>query len=194
MASIRVMHDLGCACGRHFRRPLYHALDAAEQPGLRYALLAGVLNAVQCPACERTAVVGLPFLYGDEARGHLFQVYPDGEGPDGPGESDGGGGVRMIAGGRDPRAAEGARGPAVMAGVAPLLGLIEAGLGEDEQPGSLVFDVRPGIASERLARHVAGQVAAEVSGYVHSWREGGRLHIDVLGPAERLESIQVVTE
>src|SRR5918912_3847996 len=74
--TLRVMHDLGCACGRHFRRALYHALYVTQQPGLRYAVLAQVLNVVQCPSCERMARVNLPFLYEDAARGHFIYVCP----------------------------------------------------------------------------------------------------------------------
>src|SRR5919199_1002542 len=75
--TLRVMHDLGCPCGRHFRRALYHALDVTQQPGLRYAVLARVVNVVQCPSCERMARVSLPFLYQDAARGHFIYVCPE---------------------------------------------------------------------------------------------------------------------
>ena len=75
--TLRVMHDLGCRCGRHFRRALYHALDVAQQPGLRYAVLAQVVNVVQCPSCERLARVSLPFLYQDAPRGHFIYVCPE---------------------------------------------------------------------------------------------------------------------
>jgi len=189
MATLRVMHDLGCACGRHFRRPLFHAIDVAEQPGLRYALLAGVFNAAQCPSCERTASVDLAFLYRDEARGHLFQVRPD----DGGDESDVAD-LDMLADALGASQAEGLRRAAVMTGVEPLVELIAAELDEDEQPGSIEFDVRPGIASERAARLMAGHIAAGVDGYVHAWREGGRLHLDVLGPTAKLEAITIVAD
>lgn len=199
VTTVRVMHDLGCVCGRHFRCPLFHALDVMEQPGLRYALLAGVLNSAQCPSCERISTVDLPFLYSDEARGHFYHVYPEGpegfEGPRGK-ESDGWDveAVRMITRGGGPFPVEGSRRPTVLNGVEPLVELIAAVLGEDEQPGSVLFDVRPGIKSERAARLVAGQIAVGVDGYAHSWREGGRLHLDVLGPTGKLETITVVMD
>ena len=196
MATLRVMHDLGCACGRHFRRPLFRALDVTAQPGLRYALLAGVLNVAQCPSCERVTTIDLPFLYDDEAHGHLFQVYPEGSEEESP-ESDTDT-VRAVADAMRGRTVaaelEGTRRPAVMNGVEPLVELITAELSEDEQPGSVLFDVRPGIRSERAARLLAGQIASGVDGYVHSWRECGRLHLDVMGPSERLENITVVSE
>lgn len=184
-----MMHDLGCTCGRHFRRPLFHVLDVTAQPGLRYAVLAGVLNVAQCPSCERSAVVGLPFIYSDEVRGHLFQVYPDNA--DGVTGEDAA--LQVIAE-RSRLVVEGEQRPAVMRGTARLVELIDAELDDDEQPGIVVLDVRPGIRSERAARLVAGQIAAEVGGYVHSWREGGRLHLHVLGPTARLETITVVMD
>src|SRR5579864_8450442 len=73
----RMIHDLGCTCGRHFRRVLYHSIDVTQQSGLRYAVLGGVLNSVQCPSCERMARVNLPFLYRDAAHGRLVYVYPE---------------------------------------------------------------------------------------------------------------------
>jgi len=190
MATLRVMHDLGCACGRHFRRPLFHAIDVAEQPGLRYALLAGVFNTAQCPSCERTASVDLPFLYRDEAHSHLFQVRHD----DGGDEADAADDLDMLADALGVSPSADLHGPAVMTGVEPLVELIAAELDEDEQPGSIEFDVRPGIASERAARLMAAHIAAGVDGYVHAWREGGRLHLDVLGPTAKLEAITIVTD
>jgi len=187
MATLRVMRDLGCACGRHFRRPLFHAIDVAEQPGLRYALLAGVFNAAQCPNCERTASVDVPFLYRDEAHGHLFQVWHDAD------ESDAAD-LDMLADALGASQSANAHRAAAMTGVEPLVELIASELDEDEQPGSIEFDVRPGIASERAARLMAEHIAAGVDGYVHAWREGGRLHLDILGPTARLEAITVVTE
>lgn len=189
MATLRVMHDLGCACGRHFRRPLFHAIDVAEQPGLRYALLSGVFNSAQCPSCERTANVDLAFLYRDEPRGHLFQVRPD-NGGDEADVAD----LDMLADVLGASQAEGLRRVTIMTGVEPLVELIAAELDEDEQPGSIEFDVRPGIAAERAARQMAGHIAAGVDGYVHAWREGGRLHLDVLGPTTKLEAITIVSD
>jgi len=190
VATIRVMHDLGCACGRHFRRPLFHALDVTEQPGLRYALLAGVLNVAQCPSCERIATIDVPFLYDDEARGHLFQVYPLGMEMDALGPET----VRAIADALATPMLDDSRRAAVIHSLEPLVELIGDELDDDEQPGSVLFDVRPGITSERAARRLAEQIAANVDGYVHSWREGGRLHLDVMGPSARLETIRVVSE
>ncbi len=194
----RMMHDLGCACGRYFRRPLYHALDAQAHPGLRYAVLAGVLNVVQCPGCERIARVGLPFLYHDGAHGRFVYVQPD---DDEAGEAgvDGsaGAGVRMMAAAfvpagaaRVPMVAPEAPRPTIVHGLERLVDLVLDDVG-DEDMGVIAIDVRPGIRSERAARGLANSVAAEIGGYVHAWREGGRLHLQILGPSARMEEITI---
>ena len=184
----RSVHDLGCVCGRHFRRALYHALDVTQQPGLRYAVLARVLNAVQCPSCERMARVDLPFLYNDAAKGQLIYVYPaeaEGEAHALEGQ------IVQVIGAlqRGMPALEGLPRPTVMFGLDRLAELIAGGLSDEERPGSIHLDVRPGIRSERAGRLLAGRLAVQADGYVHSWREGGRLHLQILGPSGRLEAI-----
>jgi hypothetical protein len=182
----RVMHDLGCPCGRHFRRALYHALDVTQQPGLRYAVLAQVVNVVQCPSCERMARVSLPFLYQDAARGHFIYVCPE-EAEEQQGLLRGQLGQLMSALKERAGPLEDLQSPTLMFGLERLAQLVRAELSDGEQPGSLSFDVRPSIKAERAARALAGRVALQINGYVHSWREGGRLHLRILGPRTGLE-------
>jgi hypothetical protein len=186
----RVMHDLGCPCGRHFRRALYHALDVTQQPGLRYAVLAQVLNVVQCPSCERMARVSLPFLYQDAARGHFIYVCPE-EAEEQEGQLRGQLLQWMSALEERVGTLEDLQPPTLMFGLERLAQLIRAELSDGEQPGSISFDVRPSIKTERAARTLAGRVALQTHGYVHSWREGGRLHLQILGPRARLEEATI---
>jgi len=183
----RIMHDLHCACGRHFRRWLYHALDVAEQPGLRYAVLGGVLNTVQCPSCECIARVDVPLLYRDASRGHLVYVYPAGS-EESAGEIRGQI-VKMVQDLRDSEPEADVMTPSLMFGLEQLGAAIGDELDDDEKPGSVSFDVRPGTASERGARVLSGRVALHIGGCVYSWREGGRLHVRIIGPRKRLESV-----
>jgi len=184
----RMIHDLGCTCGRHFRRVLYHAIDVTQQSGLRYAVLGGVLNSVQCPSCERVARVNLPFLYRDGAHGRLVYVYPE-KAREQAGELRGQ--IVQLTQELEESAAvpEGLLRPTLIFGLERLADLIGEELGDDEQPGSVAFDVRPGVNPERAARVLAGRVALQAGGYVHSWREGGRLHVQILGPRARLEAM-----
>ncbi len=199
----RVVHDLGCVCGRHFRRALYHSLTIAEHPGLRYGVLAGVLNAVQCPSCERVARVNLPFLYQDNARGHLIYVYPldtdeddedeDGDNGEGAGRDEPRGQTAQmeLVGAFDltiPGAEDLPR-PTVLFGLERLADIIADELTPDEHPGSIAFDVRPGLRSERTARLAANRLAGQTDGYVYAWRDSGRLHLQVLGPSARLQKL-----
>lgn len=184
------MHDLGCVCGRHFRRVLYHSIDVTQHPGLRYAVLAGVLNTVQCPSCERIARVNLPFLYSDTARRRLSYVYPT-EIDDTDGET-----RRQIVATigaleEGEAADEGLPRPNLMFGLERLAELIAEDMSADEEPGSISFDVRPGIKPERAARVIASRVALQAGAYVYDWREGGRLHLQIVGPRALLEQMTI---
>lgn len=185
----RVIHDLGCTCGRHFRRVLFHAVDVGQIPGLRYAVLADVLNTVQCPSCERAARVNLPFLYQDAAHGHLIYVYPI-EAEDQAGELRGQI-VQMIQNLEGSAALDSQVRPTLLFGMDRLARLIDGELADGEEPGSVSFDVRPGVKPERAARVIAGRVALQAGGYVHDWREGGRLHLQIIGPRATLESMTI---
>ena len=187
----RVMHDLGCPCGRHFRRALYHALDATQQPGLRYAVLTQVLNVVQCPSCERMARVSLPFLYEDAARGHFIYVCPE-EAEEQAGQLRGQLVQLMSALEESVGPLEDLQPPTLLFGLERLARLVRAELSDDEQPSSISFDVRPSIKAERAARALAGRMALQTTGYVHSWRQGGRLHLQILGPRAGLEEASII--
>lgn len=189
----RVIHDLGCVCGRHFRRPLYHAVNVTQQPGLRYAVLAGVLNVVQCPSCERIARVNLPFLYNDSAHERLIYLYP--EDAEDQASALQGQIVRMVdALEAGTLAQEGLPRPTLMFGLERLAEIISGELSDDEQPGALAFDARPGINAERAARLLAGRLAVQTGGYAHSWREGQRLHLQVLGPSAAIQQIVITAD
>jgi hypothetical protein len=81
-----------------------------------------------------------------------------------------------------------------MFGLERLANVIRDELDDGEQPGSIAFDSRPGKRPERAARILAARVALQTGGYVHSWREGGRLHLQILGPVNRLQEITVADE
>src|SRR5438105_534925 len=134
--TLRVVHDLGCPCGRHFRRALYHALDVTQHPGLRYAVLAQILNVVQCPSCERMAHVDLPFLYHDAARGHFIYVCPE-EAEEQAGQLQGQL-VQMISAlEKSVPTPRDLQPPMLIFGLERLAQLIRTELDDDEQPGSI---------------------------------------------------------
>jgi len=186
-----MVHDLGCACGRHFRRPLFHSITATLTPGLRYAVLAGVFNTVQCPSCERIARVNLAFLYQDPSHDRLVYVYPlDGA----EGEDTSAAMMQMqlhLSDALDafPQETAGMPQPLVVFGLDQLAELIGEDMPDGEYLGSVFFDARPGARSELAARKVASGVAADAAGYVHSWREGGRLHLQVVASGKTLQDM-----
>ncbi len=186
-----MVHDLGCACGRHFRRPLFHSLTATQTPGLRYAVLAGVFNTVQCPSCERIARVNLAFLYQDPSHNRLVYVYPL-DNPDGDDNAEAVTRMRLyLSDALDafPEETAGLPEPLVVFGLDQLAELIGEDMPDDEYLGSVFFDARPGARSERAARAVAARMAADAAGYVYSWREGGRLHLQVVASGKTLQEM-----
>lgn len=186
-----MVHDLSCSCGRHFRRPLFHSLTATRTPGLRYAVLAGVFNTVQCPSCERIARVNLAFLYQDPAHNRLVYVYPlDALDSENNTEAVGQMQVHLSDSlGIIPQEAEELPEPVVIFGMDQLAELIGEDMPGGEYLGSVFFDARPGARSEQAARAVAARVAADAGGYVHSWREGGRLHLQVVASGKTLQEM-----
>ncbi len=56
--------------------PLHQVVDVTEEPGLKNALLAGVLNAFRCSSCGNTASLASPFLYHDADKELAFIFMP----------------------------------------------------------------------------------------------------------------------
>ncbi|MBN1887820.1 MAG: CpXC domain-containing protein [Thermoflexales bacterium] len=56
--------------------PLRQVVDVTEEPGLKNALLAGVLNAFRCSSCGNTASLASPFVYHDADKELAFIFMP----------------------------------------------------------------------------------------------------------------------
>jgi dsDNA-binding SOS-regulon protein len=76
IASRRADYRFTCRCGHTFESRVYEYVNVAEDPQLRYALLAGRLNLVTCPACGRRAQASQPFIYSDLPHRLLAYVHP----------------------------------------------------------------------------------------------------------------------
>jgi hypothetical protein len=59
-----------------FKSPIYEYVNVAQEPQLRYVVLAGLLNVSTCPQCGRRAPVARPFIYSDPAHTLLVYVEP----------------------------------------------------------------------------------------------------------------------
>ncbi|MDQ2903158.1 MAG: CpXC domain-containing protein [Chloroflexota bacterium] len=53
-----------------------------EDPRLRYAVLAGLLNVATCPSCGRRAATVRPFVYSDVPHNLLAYVHPEADAPE----------------------------------------------------------------------------------------------------------------
>lgn len=71
-----------CSCGEVFDSPIYEYVNVAQDPQLRYVVLAGLLNVSMCPNCSRKAAVMAPFIYSDPAHNLLAYVHPRSDAPD----------------------------------------------------------------------------------------------------------------
>ncbi|MBE3557623.1 MAG: hypothetical protein IMW89_00145 [Ktedonobacteraceae bacterium] len=71
-----------CPCGETFTEQIYEYVNAAREPRLRYAVLAGLLNVAICPACGRKAALSRPFLYSDPDHRLLAYVHPRSDAPE----------------------------------------------------------------------------------------------------------------
>lgn len=65
-------------CGTPLTAHVYNIVDAAAQPELKEALLAGELNAFQCPVCQTVGALQAPLLYHDPTRALLLLFIPMG--------------------------------------------------------------------------------------------------------------------
>src|SRR5215467_11758298 len=69
-------HTFTCPCGKVFNYQQYEYANAAEDPQLRYIVLAGLVNVATCPNCGRRAAFANPFIYSDPAYDLLAYVHP----------------------------------------------------------------------------------------------------------------------
>ncbi len=69
-------HTFTCPCGKVFDYQQYEYVNVAEDPLLRYIVLAGLVNVALCPNCGRRAAFATPFIYSDPTYGLLAYVHP----------------------------------------------------------------------------------------------------------------------
>ena len=69
-------HTFTCPCDKVFNYQQYEYVNAAEDPQLRYIVLAGLVNVATCPNCGRRAAFANPFIYSDPAYDLLAYVHP----------------------------------------------------------------------------------------------------------------------
>jgi hypothetical protein len=74
-------HTFNCPCGAAFEHTIYNYVNVAQEPRLRYVVLAGLLNVAACPTCGRKAAIGRPFIYSDSERQLLAYVHPRNDAP-----------------------------------------------------------------------------------------------------------------
>lgn len=77
-----ITHTFTCPCGKTFTSPTYEHVNVAQDPQLRYIVLAGLLNVSTCPACGRRAAIASPFVYSDPAHNLLAYVHPRADAPE----------------------------------------------------------------------------------------------------------------
>ncbi len=75
-------HTFTCPCGQVFTAQAYEYVNVANDPQLRYVVLAGLLNVATCPNCGRRAAVATPFIYSDPAHNLLAYVHPRSDAPE----------------------------------------------------------------------------------------------------------------
>lgn len=69
--SLRCPH-----CGFSYQAPVFNIIDVGQTPELKQVVLAGSLNASQCPNCRNVNYVASPFLYHDPAHEFLGVFIP----------------------------------------------------------------------------------------------------------------------
>lgn len=72
---------LTCPCGEVFTSQVYDYVNVAQEPQLRYIVLAGLINVSTCPTCGRRAALARPFIYSDPAHKLLIYVHPRSDAP-----------------------------------------------------------------------------------------------------------------
>lgn len=63
-------------CGFSYQAPVFNIIDVGQTPELKQVVLAGSLNASQCPNCRNVNYVASPFLYHDPAHEFLGVFIP----------------------------------------------------------------------------------------------------------------------
>src|SRR5579883_2031561 len=82
MMSRSTTHTMTCPCGEVFEHKIYEYVNTAQEPALRYTVLAGLLNVATCPKCGRKAAIGRPFIYSDPEHRLLAYVHPRNDAPE----------------------------------------------------------------------------------------------------------------
>ncbi len=80
--SRSITHTFTCPCGQVFNAQAYEYINIADDPQLRYVVLAGLINVATCPNCGRRAAVSTPFIYSDPAHKLLAYVHPRADAPE----------------------------------------------------------------------------------------------------------------
>jgi hypothetical protein len=80
--SRSITHKFTCPCGQEFSGQAYEYINVADDPQLRYVVLAGLINVAVCPNCGRRAAISMPFIYSDPAYDLLAYVHPRGDAPE----------------------------------------------------------------------------------------------------------------
>lgn len=74
-------HTYTCPCGQVVTGPIYEYVNVAQDPKLRYIVLAGLLNVISCPLCGRRVTVSRPMVYSDPQYNFLAYVHPQADAP-----------------------------------------------------------------------------------------------------------------
>jgi hypothetical protein len=56
--------------------PIYEYVNVAQDPRLRYIVLAGLLNVISCSLCGRRVAISRPIVYSDPQYNFLAYVHP----------------------------------------------------------------------------------------------------------------------
>lgn len=80
--SRSAIQTLTCPCGEVFSHTIYEYVNVANDPQLRYTVLAGLLNVATCPLCGKRAAFARPFIYSDPERRLLAYVHPRNDAPE----------------------------------------------------------------------------------------------------------------
>jgi hypothetical protein len=77
-----ITHTYTCSCGQVVTGPVYEYVNVAQDPRLRYIVLAGLLNVISCPLCGRRVVISRPIVYSDPQYNFLAYIHPRADAPE----------------------------------------------------------------------------------------------------------------